>query len=84
MQDQVARNSRVTRMLHRLAWLALPGVVASCSSNGTSGGATQIVVATSANLLATVGTVLAISPGIRVEDETGKGIAGVTVLRRRS
>jgi hypothetical protein len=62
-----------------MACLALPGVVAGCSSNGASGGATQIVVVAGANLLATVGTVLSVSPSIRVEDEAGKGISGVTV-----
>jgi hypothetical protein len=67
-------------MMQRLALLALAGAMIGCSSNAAVGhGVTQIVAVTGANLLATVGTVLAISPSIRVEDDAGKGIAGVTV-----
>ncbi len=71
--------SSFTRMSQCLAWAALFGTLAGCSGNGASSGATQIVGIAGVNLLATVGTVLAISPSIRIEDNAGVGVPGVTV-----
>jgi hypothetical protein len=60
--------------------LALVAWLAGCRSTADSGGAaSQLIVVAGSSQHAAVGTAVATAPSVRVQDESGVGIPGVTV-----